>query len=113
MYRPQGLTILAFPSDEFGGQEIASEEIQPFVSSKFNVKFDILEKAKVNGPEAHPLFGWLKQAQPKGKDIRWNFATHWLVSADGETVKRFDKATPMDLEEEIQQMLAAAAKSAL
>ena len=111
MYRPQGLTILAFPSDEFGGQEIASEEIQPFVSSKFNVKFDILEKAKVNGPEAHPLFAWLKQAHPE--DIRWNFATHWLVSADGETVKRFDKKKPMDLEAEIQDMLAAASRSDL
>jgi len=106
-YGHKGLSILAFPSDEFGGQEIPSDQIQEFVTSKFGESGIILmDKINVNGPNTHPVYAFLKGGTPKTSDIRWNFATKFLVSPQGE-VTRHDKKNPADLEPEIQAMLAS------
>ena len=48
-------------------------------------------KIDVNGPQAHPLYTWLKN-QKKGlmgsKGIKWNF-TKFLLNRDGAVVKRY------------------------
>lgn len=58
-----GLRILAFPCNQFGGQEPGSaQDIKDFVA-KFDVKFDMFEKIDVNGKNEHPLFTYLKHEQ--------------------------------------------------
>lgn len=89
-YGADKLAILAFPSDEFGGQELkTADEICAF-TDKAGVSADngfyMMEKTKVNGPDAHPVWQFLKSKEPG--DVRWNFAAQFVVDKDGNVVKR-------------------------
>ncbi|CAG0891392.1 unnamed protein product [Darwinula stevensoni] len=58
-----GLRILAFPCNQFGGQEPGTNaEIKEF-AAKYGVEFDMFEKIKVNGDDAHELWKFLKKKQ--------------------------------------------------
>lgn len=49
-YNSQGLEILAFPSNQFGGQEPGSAaQIQDFCEKNHGVTFPLMEKGDVNG----------------------------------------------------------------
>jgi glutathione peroxidase-family protein len=106
-YNKQGLSIAAFPSNEFGGQEPKPEpEIKEFIK-KFNVGFDMYSKVRVNSDEAHPLFKFLRHKQNSvlGDFIKWNF-TKFLVNRQGEPVRRYAPTTaPKDIEKDIVQLL--------
>ena len=95
-YKEQGLVILGFPCNQFAAQESGSEkEIQQFCSLNYGVTFPLFSKIEVNGPNAHPLFVFLKN-QKGGffkKDIKWNF-TKFLIDKTGTVQKRFAPATP-------------------
>ncbi|PPE66798.1 glutathione peroxidase [Caldimonas caldifontis] len=107
----QGLVVLGFPSNEFGGQDPGSnEEIASFCQVNYGVSFPMMSKIKVNGPDAHPLYQWLT-AQAPGllgtKAIKWNF-TKFLVDRHGQVLKRYaptDK--PEAIERDIEAALAA------
>lgn len=91
----QGLVVLGFPCDQFGGQEPGSDrEILNFCSEMYDVTFPMFSKVKVNGDDAHPLFKYLKSKR-KGllgsEAIKWNF-TKFLVSPNGEVVARHGSA---------------------
>jgi len=59
-YASRGLRILAFPCNQFGGQEPGSpEDIYSFAHNKKQVAFDLFRKVDVSGPNTHPLFRWL------------------------------------------------------
>lgn len=63
-YKDQGLSILAFPCNQFMGQESGTENaIKDFVCSRFKVTFDMAQKVNVNGADAHPLWNYLKSQQ--------------------------------------------------
>lgn len=95
-FKDQGLVVLAFPCNQFGGQEPASDQaIQQFCQLNYGVSFPVLAKINVNGPEAEPLFEYLKdQARGllKTRAIKWNF-TKFLVNKDGVVVKRYAPRT--------------------
>lgn len=56
-YSKFGLEILAFPSNQFGGQEAGTNErIESFVQARYRVSFRMMAKTDVNGPNAHPVF---------------------------------------------------------
>ena len=60
-YREQGLTVLGFPCNQFGGQEPGTEEeIGEFCQKNYGVTFPMFAKVDVNGSDEHPLFTWLK-----------------------------------------------------
>ncbi|KAL6254945.1 probable phospholipid hydroperoxide glutathione peroxidase [Pogonomyrmex barbatus] len=101
----KGLRILAFPSNQFAGQEPGtSEEIMNFVK-QYNVTFDMFEKIDVNGENAHPLWKWL-QTQKAGlitNAIKWNF-TKFIVDKEGKVVERFAPSTePINMEETLKK----------
>ena len=100
-HRDEGLVVLGFPCDQFGGQEPGSEaEIAEFCSLTYDVTFPLFAKVAVNGPDAHPLFRHLKAAQPGllgSKAIKWNF-TKFLVGRDGTVLARY---APTDTPERI------------
>ncbi|MDT9001875.1 glutathione peroxidase [Paucibacter sp. APW11] len=91
-YGPQGLVIVGFPSNEFGGQDPGSnEEIASFCQLNYGVSFPMMAKVKVNGAEAHPLWQWLKAQKPGilgTQGIKWNF-TKFLIGRDGQVLARY------------------------
>jgi glutathione peroxidase len=95
-YSGQGLVILGFPCNQFGGQEPGNdEEIKQFCTGKYSVTFPLFDKIEVNGANRHPLYDLLAgQNSPFPGDIKWNF-TKFLIGKDGRIIKRFDsKTTP-------------------
>ncbi len=95
------LEVLAFPCNQFGGQEPGEdEEIAQFCQTAFNSSFKLFSKVDVNGPNAHPLFSYLKKELPGllgSEAVKWNF-TKFLVDADGKPVQRFaPQDTPDDI----------------
>ena len=90
--KDEGLVVLGFPCNQFGGQEPGSnQEIAQFCSSNYKVSFPLFSKIEVNGPGAAPLYGYLTSldTQPQGKGrISWNFEK-FLVGRNGQVVARF------------------------
>jgi len=110
-YEPQGLTVLGFPSNEFGGQEPGdNDEIASFCELNFGVNFPLMAKVEVNGAQAHPLYQWLKAAKPGllgSEAIKWNF-TKFLIGRDGSVLKRY---APQDAPEKMAKDIEAALAS--
>ena len=110
-YAAQGFAVIGFPSNEFGGQDPGSNgEIASFCELNYGVSFPMMEKIKVNGAEAHPLWQWLKGEKPGilGIEmIKWNF-TKFLVGRDGQVLKRY---APTDAPAKIRGDIEAALKS--
>ncbi len=95
-FGPQQLVILGFPCNQFGQQEPLGEAaIGEFCQRNFGVSFPMFAKVDVNGPQAHPVFVWLKSVLPGwlGGRIPWNF-TKFLIDPEGRPVKRFACFTP-------------------
>lgn len=109
-YRGQGFEVLGFPCNQFGAQEPGdAQQIGAFCQANYGVSFPMFGKIEVNGPGAHPLYQWLKQAAPGilgTEPIKWNF-TKFLIGRDGLVVKRYAPQTePKSIEEEIKALLA-------
>ena len=107
--REQGLIVLGFPCNQFGGQEPGNaESIAQFCERNYGVSFPIFGKIDVNGDNAHPLYAWLKHeaAGILGTEaIKWNF-TKFLVNREGKVIARYAPATkPEDLAEAIKALL--------
>ena len=106
----QGLVIIGFPCNQFGGQEPGTEDvIASFCQKNYGVDFLMSEKVDVKGSDAHPLFKYLT-SQAKGilgtEAIKWNF-TKFLVRKNGEVYDRYAPPTkPADLKADIAKLLA-------
>jgi glutathione peroxidase len=91
-YSDRGLRVLAFPCNQFGGQEPGTpEQIREFCSTMYGVTFPMFAKIEVNGPRRHPLYQQLTSvpdAAGRAGVVRWNFEK-FLVSPAGEVVARF------------------------
>ena len=107
-YADRGLVVLGFPCDQFGHQEPGDEEeIATFCERNFGVTFPLFAKVDVNGPDAHPLYQWLRSEQGGmvGSKIRWNF-TKFLIDPDGNVVKRYGSTTtPDQIADDIEALL--------
>jgi len=108
-YRDRGFAVLGFPCNQFGKQEPGdAEQIAKFCSLNYDVTFPMFAKVEVNGPNADPLYAFLKDAQPGllgSQAIKWNF-TKFLVDRKGNVVARYAPTTkPADLEKAIEELL--------
>ncbi|WP_153338722.1 glutathione peroxidase [Nocardia aurantia] len=126
--KDRGLDILGFPCNQFGDQEPGTNaEIQDFCSTEYNVTFPVFAKLEVNGPDADPLYTYLRAEAPGdfgpdagflyehiaknrpetiGTDeVKWNF-TKFLVGRDGEVIRRYEStATPEEIGADIALLL--------
>ena len=127
-----GFEILDFPCNQFSAQAPGTaEEIHQVCTARFNITFPQFDKVEVNGPEASPLFSFLKSKQgfkgfdlnsamgqrldqkmrssdpnyDKNPDIKWNF-TKFLVDRRGFVIARYEPTHPLySIEEDIMLML--------
>ena len=111
-----GLTVLAFPANDFGAQEPGTDaEIAQFCSSEYSVTFPVMSKISVVGDDQHPLYAALTEQAPTadGKaemrdalrghgltptddpDVLWNFEK-FLIGKDGRVIARFAPAVAPD-----------------
>lgn len=101
----KGLRILAFPCNQFAGQEPGdSTQICQLMQTK-NLKFDMFEKIDVNGSNAHPLWNYLKHKQGGLliDAIKWNF-TKFIIDKNGQPVERHGPNTsPKNLESSLEK----------
>lgn len=90
-YGEKGLTVLGFPSDNFGGQELDTEdEIVEFCEVNFGVTFPLFARSDVKGDSIHPLFADLTTMENSDftGEIGWNFEK-FLVDRNGNLLRRF------------------------
>jgi glutathione peroxidase len=126
--KDRGLEILGFPCNQFKGQEPGSdEEIQDFCKATYDVTFPVFAKIEVNGPDADPLYQYLRAQDPgdfgpqyggfyeaisklqpteAGSDeVKWNF-TKFLIGPDGEVIKRYEPPVlPADIKADLENYL--------
>jgi len=110
-YRNRGFEVLGFPSNDFRGQEPGTDaEITEFCQATYAVDFPMFAKMIVVGPDKHPLYAALTQAQPSATsttgdamrakleshgievnpapEVQWNFEK-FLIARDGAVAARF------------------------
>ena len=86
-YQKSGLVVLGFPSNNFGQQEPgSSKQIADFCFNTYGVKFPMLSKTEVVGPEQHLFFSALSKAG--GSSPKWNFHKY-LIDRNGKVVASF------------------------
>jgi glutathione peroxidase len=97
-YKDKGFEILAFPCNDFGGQEPGTnEEIQSFCKSTYSVTFPLFDKIKVLGGDKSPLYSKLIAFEPEG-DISWNFEK-FLIDKNGNVIGRYKSKVKPESEE--------------
>ena len=98
-YRARGFEVLAFPANDFLGQEPGTnEEIRAFCTKEYGVTFPLFAKVSVKGKEIHPLYRYLTTLPGFEGDVTWNF-NKFLVSPEGKVVARFGtRVDPMSEE---------------
>lgn len=105
-YQKQDFVILAFPSNQFMGQEPGTnEEIQKFCKLSYGVTFPVFAKVDVKADTAIPLYKWLVSQKASDGKISWNF-NKFLINKKGEVVKHFgSRDKPEDIDPEIKKLL--------
>jgi glutathione peroxidase len=96
----QNLSVIAFPSNDFAGQEPGSnEEIEQFCQVNFGVKFPLMMKSEVTGIHKNAVFAWLSTPQSNGwnnREPNWNFCKY-LVDPQGLLLGFFESGvSPLD-----------------
>ena len=120
-FHDKGLEVIDVPCNQFAGQTPGTdEEIHEFCTLKYKTQFPQMKKSNVNGPDAIPLFKYLKSQKgfegfgkgPKAlamnmllkkidkdfknnPEIKWNF-TKFIVNRKGEVVARFEPTASMN-----------------
>ncbi|MEO0690392.1 MAG: glutathione peroxidase [Pseudomonadota bacterium] len=108
-FKEKDFEVMGFPCNQFGAQEPGSaDEIAEFCKVNFGVTFPLMQKIDVNGPDASPLFDWMKKEQ-RGlmgtTAIKWNF-TKFLIDREGNVVKRYgSNDTPARIAKDIEKLL--------
>ncbi len=99
-YKDRGFEILAFPCNDFGGQEPGTnEEIKSFCSLTYDVTFPLFDKIKVLGNEKSALYERLiNNSSTENGDIKWNFEK-FLIDRDGKIAARYRSGIKPDGEE--------------
>lgn len=91
-YRDRGFEVLAFPANNFLGQEPGTNaEIKEFCSTKYGVTFPMFSKISVKGDDQHPLYRFLTSEATNPKHagaVKWNFQKY-LIGRNGDVIARF------------------------
>jgi glutathione peroxidase len=107
-FKDQGLIILGFPCNQFANQEPGNaKSISEGCLVNYGVTFPMFDKIDVNGPNAHPIYKYLKSVLKgfPGNKIKWNFGK-FLLDRNGKPYKRFAPIVkPEKLAKHIEKLL--------
>ena len=91
-FKEDGFEILAFPSNDFAGQEpLEGEAIQQFCVTQYSASYPIFDKIHVKGKNADPLFQFFSNKKLNGKfssKPKWNFHKY-LIDREGNVADYF------------------------
>lgn len=107
-YKDRGLVVLGFPSNQFKQELSSGDEASTACRTTYGVTFPMHEIEPVNGPDANPLFSYLKSHSKGflGEAIKWNF-TKFLVSRDSQEIIRYAPTqNPEKMIPDIERLLA-------
>lgn len=92
-YKDKGLVIIGVPSNDFGGQEPATNnEIASFCQLNYGVTFPMTQKEKISGDDKHPFYVWAKNLLAFGTAPKWNFHKY-LINRQGTLIDYFHSTT--------------------
>lgn len=95
-YKEMGFEILAFPSNDFRGQEpMTGRQLETYCRVQQQVTFPVFKRLHVIGDYSDPLYRFLSDKSLNGKiDSKplWNFHKY-LVNKQGEVVDFFYSTT--------------------
>lgn len=90
-YKDQGLVIIGFPSDQFAQEPLDSAGIAEHCQINYGVTFPMMQKTKVRGQDAHPLYHFFADKKANGaiaNKPKWNFYKY-LIGRDGKVIDYF------------------------
>ncbi len=101
-YKSKNFVIIAFPANNFNGQEPGTnEQIAVFCKKNYGVTFPVMSKVSVAGKDICELYKFLTQKELNGfasGEVKWNFQKY-LINEKGELVKVLDpQVKPLDQE---------------
>ena len=100
--------MLAFPSNDFGGQEPGSDAaIREFCELRYKTTFPLFAKIAVKGAGVDPLYRHLTSLPENGGKVTWNF-NKFLVDPSGKVVAHLDSSvepTSAELKRKIEAIL--------
>lgn len=99
-YGDRGFTVVGFPSNQFLQELSTTDAIKEYCSTTWGVTFPMMEKVRLNGRSAHPLYSELTthpDALGKAGKVKWNFEK-FVVTPDG-AVHRFRPTVEPDAPE--------------
>jgi glutathione peroxidase len=110
-FEGEDFEILAFPSNDFGGQEpLEGAAIATFCEIQ-RVNYPVFDKIRVRGPYAHPLYKFFAEKKENGRlgsVPRWNFHK-FLIDRSGLTTDfyyPFTKPMSAKIRKRIRRLLA-------
>lgn len=99
------LHILAFPCNQFAGQEPGTNDEISGVCQMYNADVSLMDKIDIKGSDAAPVYKWLTSVTSTTPG--WNFGK-FLVNQDGMPVKYFGpRVAPADLAADIELLVKA------
>lgn len=97
-YGDRGFTVLGFPSNQFLQELSSNEAISEYCSTTWGISFPILDRVRVNGRRAAPLYAELTttpDASGTAGRVVWNFEK-FLVLPNGEVLRFRPTVEPDD-----------------
>jgi len=96
------ITILAFPSNNFGFQEPGSnDQIEEFCETNYGIEFQLFEKSDVRGKDSNSVYKWLSSIEDNGwndKSPRWNFFKYLIDETGNLKAVYSSNVNPLDNE---------------
>ncbi len=91
-FKNEDFELLAFPSNDFGGQEpLEGEALEQFCMVNYEAEYPIFDKVHVKGRDVSELFDFLSDKTKNGQinsKPKWNFHKY-LVDKNGQVVDYF------------------------
>ena len=92
-YKKDGLIIIAIPSNDFGNQELSSnQKVKEFCTINFDISFILTEITNIKGKIGHPFFKWVEKEAGFLAFPKWNFYKY-LINKEGLLVKWYASTT--------------------
>jgi glutathione peroxidase len=95
-YKDQGLLVIGFPSNDFRQEPGDNKQIGDFCKLTYAVKFPMMSKSSVTGPNANPLYQQL--IAKTGQTPQWNFYKY-VILPGGKDVFAYESTVQPDSKE--------------